>query len=75
MIKSPVSASLECLKTAEIHHDLFISSNQCELHLWDADKLKDALMWLEGAGIVTDSIIRKPGSNDEGDSDFYIILF
>lgn len=73
MIKKPISAQLECLQLAGIHHSLFISHNQCELHLWDSDKLGTALNWLTAFEIKPDSIV---SMNDATPGElFYIIKF
>lgn len=73
MIKQPISAELDCLRSAGIYHSLFISYDQCELHLWDSDKLSDTLSWLTAFEIKPDSIV---SMNDATPGElFYIIKF
>lgn len=73
MIKQPISAQLECLQLAGIHHSLFISHNQCELNLWDNKKLIKTCGLLGQHGIKPDSIV---SMNDATPGElFYIIKF
>ena len=67
MIKTPLSTQIECLTEMGVHHDLFVSADKRELHLWDYDKLLPVLIRLEAAGVLLDEQIDK--------GDFYILKF
>jgi hypothetical protein len=71
MIKTPVSAKLECLEMNSIMHDLFIAETYRELHLWQPDKLQETLIVLKSREIEFNSIV----SQGEGEDLFYIIKF
>lgn len=76
MIKTPVSGQLDCLRLAGIKHDMFISRDQCELHLWDDKRLHETIIILNSREITIDSIVSVPDSEPSPEHEcFYIIKF